>query len=391
MKAIYCDCFSGISGDMFLAAAIDAGYPATQLHGELRKLQLPAFTGIDVTRVQRGAISALRLEFRIADQEKAQHRHLAEIDGIIARSNLPDQVKDTAQTIFANLAKAEAKVHGIPVEAVHFHEVGADDAILDIVGAAVVLHHLQIEKIYTSALPLGSGTVNTQHGMLPVPAPATLELLRACGGRVRPAPGEGELVTPTGAAILSTLADFSQPSMKVEKVGVGAGKKEFSWPNILRVIIGDLTVESPLVLLETNIDDMNPEFYGFLFERLFAEQALDVFLTPIMMKKNRPATKISVLARAAQEPTLVKILLDETSTLGVRKIPIERYEAERAETSVQTTWGMVRIKVKRLQGLENVQVSPEYEDCAAIARQSGVPLIEIYQQALALARKKYNL
>ncbi len=391
MRAIYCDCFSGISGDMFLAAAIDAGFPVPQLQDELRKLQLPAFTGIDVARVQRGAISATHLEFRIANREGAQHRHLGEIEGIIARSNLPDQVKDTAKAIFANLAKAEAKVHGIPVEAVHFHEVGADDAILDIVGAAVVLHYLEIDKIYTSALPLGSGTVHAQHGMLPVPAPATLELLRACGGRVRPAPGEGELVTPTGAAILSTLAEFSQPAMKVEKVGIGAGKKEFSWPNILRVIIGDLTVESPLVLLETNIDDMNPEFYGFLIERLFAAQALYVFLTPIMMKKNRPAEKISVLARTAQEPALVKILLEETSTLGVRKIPIERYEAGRTETSVQTTWGMVRIKIKHLQELGTIQVSPEYEDCAAIARQSSVPLIEIYQQALSLARKKYNL
>jgi pyridinium-3,5-bisthiocarboxylic acid mononucleotide nickel chelatase len=389
-KALYCDCFSGISGDMFLAAVVDAGFSVELLQAELRKLRLPAFEGITIETVQKGALRATSLKFRIAkDSDTSEHRHLADIEKIIQQSNLSTPVIVTAVNIFTCLAEAEAKVHGIDIKAVHFHEVGGDDAILDIVGAAIVLDQLNIEHLFASPLPLGTGKVNTQHGLLPVPAPATLELMRAKNCPVVPAPGDGELVTPTGAAIVSSLATFSQPVFRIEKVGIGAGEKSFFWPNILRVVIGEMEDQANLVLLETNIDDMNPEIYGYLFERLFAASALDVFLTPIIMKKNRPATKVSVLAKESHETTIIDILMRETSTLGIRKFPVQRYEAARTRESILTEWGEVTIKIKKLNDEESIQVSPEYEDCLKLARETGVSLLEIYQQATAIAHQKY--
>lgn len=389
MKVLYCDCFSGISGDMLLGAVIDTGFPVELLEEELAKLNLPTFEGLEVREVMKRTLRASTIKFRVASNIKSSHRSLSEIEIIIRQSRLSAQVKDTTIKVFTNLAQAEAKVHGIGIDAVHFHEVGGDDAILDIVGAVGVLEALQIERVYSSPLPFGTGIVDTHHGLLPLPAPATLELIRACAAPTVPAPGEGELVTPTGAAILNTLATFKQPSFRVEKVGIGAGEKDFAWPNILRIVIGDMEEAASLVLLETNIDDMNPEIYGYLFERLFAANALDVFLTPIIMKKNRPATKISVLAQTSSEPVLIDLLMRETSTLGIRRTPVERYEAARTHSSVKTEWGNVKVKIKMLNEGEYNQVTPEFEDCLTLARSTGVPLVKIYSQAAALANQQF--
>jgi len=389
LKVLYCDCFSGISGDMLLGAVIDTGFPVELLEEELAKLNLPTFEGLEVREVMKRTLRASTIKFRVASNIKSSHRSLSEIEIIIRQSRLSAQVKDTTIKVFTNLAQAEAKVHGIGIDAVHFHEVGGDDAILDIVGAVGVLEALQIERVYSSPLPFGTGIVDTHHGLLPLPAPATLELIRACAAPTVPAPGEGELVTPTGAAILNTLATFKQPSFRVEKVGIGAGEKDFAWPNILRIVIGDMEEAASLVLLETNIDDMNPEIYGYLFERLFAANALDVFLTPIIMKKNRPATKISVLAQTSSEPVLIDLLMRETSTLGIRRTPVERYEAARTHSSVKTEWGNVKVKIKMLNEGEYNQVTPEFEDCLTLARSTGVPLVKIYSQAAALANQQF--
>jgi len=374
---------------MLLGAVIDTGFPVELLEEELAKLNLPTFEGLEVREVMKRTLRASTIKFRVASNINSSHRSLSEIETIIRQSRLSAQVKDTSIKVFTNLAQAEAKVHGIGIDAVHFHEVGGDDAILDIVGAVGVLEALQIERVYSSPLPFGTGIVDTHHGLLPVPAPATLELIRACAAPTVPAPGEGELVTPTGAAILNTLATFKQPSFRVEKVGIGAGEKDFAWPNILRIVIGDMEEAASLVLLETNIDDMNPEIYGYLFERLFAANALDVFLTPIIMKKNRPATKISVLAQTSSEPVLIDLLMRETSTLGIRRTPVERYEAARTHSSVKTEWGTVKVKIKMLNDGEYAQATPEFEDCLTLARSTGVPLVKIYSQAAALANQQF--
>lgn len=414
MSILYCDCFSGISGDMFLASLLDAGLPKDQLQAMLRRLDLPEFESMDVRKVRRGPLEATLLEFRIRgdehthhhsdehkrhhghehehhDDENAHHhdgppqRNLGDIVQLIERSGLPDPVQRTARAIFQKLAQAEAKVHGSSVEEVHFHEVGATDSILDIVGAAAALHILGVDRVYSSPLPLGTGTVQTQHGLLPLPVPATLELLQVAHAPVVPSTATKEMVTPTGAAILATLAKFEQPSMTLQRAGTGAGQREMEWPNVLRVMIGapSEAVDSH-VELETNIDDMNPQLFSPTMARLFAAGALDVFLTPIYMKKNRPATRISVIARHQDEEKLAKILLKETTTLGVRARGLRRYEAGREMRRVQTRWGEVAVKVKILDGFF-MQATPEFDDCARLSEANGVPVSSVIQEAQALA------
>ena len=265
--------------------------------------------------------------------------------------------------------------------------MGALDSIVDIVGAAAGLQALGIERLYASALPYGTGQVNTQHGPLPLPAPATLEILASAHAPLTPSPAQAEMVTPTGAAILGALATFQRPDILIERIGVGAGRKDFPWPNVLRLWIGQSMPDSdlPLVLLETNIDDMNPQFYGSLMARLFKEGARDVFFTPILMKKNRPATMVSVIARRSEEALLARILLEQTTTLGMRVQPVYRFEAEREFKQVDTPFGKIPVKIKIIDG-RRIQAQPEYDACLTLAEASGVPVQEVYAAALMAGR-----
>jgi uncharacterized protein (TIGR00299 family) protein len=417
MSILYCDCFSGISGDMFLGALVDAGLPVEYLDSQLQRLGLPEYVDVAVRKVRKGALQASLLQFvlRDATAERAEepapqggddrppqaghqrhtaaeqnsvapHGHERTLDDIarlIQQSGLPEAVQRTSQRIFQKLAEAEAAVHGCPVSEVHFHEVGATDSILDIVGAAVGLHYLDVTAVYASALPLGSGQVRTRHGLLPLPAPATLELLRAAQAPLVPTTATQELVTPTGAAILCTLATFTQPAMALQRVGIGAGQRDLEWPNVLRVLIGDPCASGDThVEIETNIDDMNPQLFGAVMGKLFANGALDVFFTPIYMKKNRPATRISVIGRQADEERLSQILLRETTTLGVRVKTVRRYEAGRETRRVMTRWGEALVKIKLLDGMA-VQASPEYESCVQLAEAAGVPVADVLQEVAA--------
>lgn len=395
MTILYCDCFSGISGDMFLSALIDAGLSPKYLSEQLAQLGLPGFRGVSVNKVLKGAIQASALHFDVetdhntanSHHEHSHHRNLTDIVGMITGSALPAAVQNTAITIFQKLAEAEARVHGSSVDEVRFHEVGAIDSILDIVGAAIAIHHFNIDQVYASSLPLGSGQVQTQHGLLPLPAPATLELIKSVNAPLVPSPASVELVTPTGAAILCALAKFQQPSLSLQAVGIGAGKRDLPWPNILRLLIGSPGIsEGWIVEIETNIDDMNPQFYGSIMERLFEKGALDVYFTPIVMKKNRPATKLSVLCRQEDELKMSNLLLQETTTLGVRVKPLHRYEAERETRIITTDFGEARIKIKRLDG-KIIQISPEYDDCVQLANHLQKSVAQIYNEILQAANQ----
>jgi pyridinium-3,5-bisthiocarboxylic acid mononucleotide nickel chelatase len=381
MKYAYCDCFSGISGDMFLGALVDAGLPVDTLREQIALLNLPEPVELRVEETHKGALRACSADVIVG--ESHHHRHLADIVELIDNSALSERVKRTSLAIFQTLAEAEARVHGTPIEQVHFHEVGALDSIVDIIGAAVGLEALGIERLYTSAVPFSGGQVHTQHGLLPVPAPATLEILIKAHAVMTPSPAQAELVTPTGAAILATLATFERPNLVVTGVGVGAGKRELPWPNIFRLILGESTTEQefPLVLIETNIDDMNPQMFGHVMNRLFAVGALDVYLTPIYMKKNRPATLLGVVARRQDEQALARVILTETSTLGMRVQPVYRYTAQREIKMVPTPFGEVPVKIKVLDG-RPIQAMPEYDACAQIASEKGLPLAEVYSAAL---------
>jgi pyridinium-3,5-bisthiocarboxylic acid mononucleotide nickel chelatase len=391
MNIVYCDCFSGISGDMFLGALIDAGLPVETLAEPFKRLDLPEFEGVSAARVKKGALAATLLDLHIhehaheheAGHEHAHHRHLSDITTLIDSSSLSPYVKETSLKVFHKLAEAEAAVHGSTIEEVHFHEVGAVDSILDIVGAAVGLEYFAIEGFFASALPLGSGQVKTQHGILPLPAPATTELLRLANAPVVPSKATAELVTPTGAAILAALAEFRQPAMTLQRVGTGAGRREMEWPNVLRVLIGSQESGAETHLeIETNIDDMNPQLYGPVMSRLFEAGALDVYLTPIYMKKNRPATKLSVIARKQDELALCDILLRQTSTLGLRVHPVWRHEAQREMRQVVTRFGEAPVKVKIVGG-RAVQATPEFEACVRLAEAASVPVAEVVQAAAA--------
>lgn len=389
----YLDLPSGISGDMFLGCLIDAGWPIEQLRAAISKLRLPSQDwSVEARSVMKGALRATLVEVRAADQK--HHRHLHHVRQIIEQSDLPQAVKEKAVAVFVRLANAEAKVHGTTVEKIHFHEVGALDAIVDIVAAVAGLHELGIQRLYASALPLGSGWIDTQHGRLPLPAPATLELLSAASAPTRPAPGEGELVTPTGAALVCELARFEQPTMRLAKIAVGAGRRDTPWPNVARLWLGEEEPESPatggdsIVQIETNIDDMNPQLYGLLSERLFAAGALDVWLIPMQMKKNRPGVMLGVLTAAMKQREIADIILRETTTLGVRVHPVQRFEAEREVQSVATPLGVVQVKLKKWSG-QVLGAMPEYEDCRRLAEANNLPLRQVYESALAAAHAEF--
>ncbi len=386
MNILYFDCYAGISGDMTVGALLDLGVPLEHLRSELDRLGLPPGSfSLSVQPTERRQIKALKFDVAVHDHHT--HRHYADIDALIADSTLADPVKNMASRIFRRLAEAEARVHGVPVEEVHFHEVGALDSIVDIVGAAVCLDYLGVETIYASPFPLGSGFVNTAHGRLPVPAPATAELLR--GMPVHGECGPGERVTPTGAAILATLADGfgKRPEMTLDTIGCGAGSKDFSdCPNILRVFLGK-SVETcqpadQVIVVESNIDDSTPEVLGYAMERLLAEGALDVCFTPIQMKKNRPAVMLSFLCRREQLDALGRIVLTETSAIGLRHHRADRMVLERRIVEQPTEFGLLRFK-QVFDCVGNLlRATPEFEDCRRIALERGMPCREVMERVL---------
>ncbi len=381
MKICYLDAFSGISGDMTVGALADAGLDAGELLDALRGLHLEADFRIEKT--SRRGIAASK--FQVSARETGSHRHLHHILELIERSSLSKRAKQNASAVFCRLGQAEARVHGVPVEKVHFHEVGAVDSIADIAGAAIAFDLLGIEEIYCSPVNTGSGSVMTEHGLLPVPAPATAVLLEG-----KPVYARGpamELTTPTGAAIAATLAkNFGAlPAMNLKSTGYGAGDRDFAeQANVLRVLTGEASraSESTLVsVLEANIDDSSPQILGYTLERLMEAGALDASLSPLQMKKNRPGSLLRVIARPEDQERLAQIIFAETSTLGLRIQSAERRLEERRIVEVETAFGKIRVKVSG-QGA----FAPEFEDCRAIARAAGKPL----RQVIAAASDAYR-
>lgn len=389
-RIAYLDCFAGISGDMLLGALLDAGLDASALSAELGRLGVAGWV-LRAERVSRSGIAATKAHVELTEASQP-HRRLPDILALISASSLIPGDKQRATAVFERLADAEARVHGVERDAIDFHEVGALDAIIDVVGGVIGLRLLGIEQLYCSALPAGGGTARSAHGALPVPAPATLELVAMAGAPLAASSGDRamEMVTPTGAALATVLARFERPPMHVATVGYGAGSREpEGWPNALRIWIGEAIAPArpAMLLVETNIDDMNPEIYGYVQERLFEAGAADVWFQPIQMKKNRPGTMLSVLCGADREDAIAAVLLRETSTLGVRATPVSRHEAQREIFEFESTLGPAAVKVKRLPG-ETPRLAPEYEACRRIAEARGLPLAEVYRvierEALAL-------
>ncbi|NOK60220.1 MAG: nickel pincer cofactor biosynthesis protein LarC [Chloroflexi bacterium AL-W] len=390
---IYFDCFSGISGDMALGALLDMGLSLEDLRDELNKLPVDGWE-IRAERGMRAYLAGTRA--LVHAPEQPVHRHLADVRTIIESSTLAPGIKTQSLHVFTLLAQAEAAVHGVAIDEVHFHEVGALDAIVDIVGVVIGLHLLGVEQVYASPLPLGSGWVWAAHGQLPIPAPAVMNLVAAVQAPTVPDETPTELVTPTGAALLAGLATFRRPPLRVTHVGYGLGKRDLDRPNALRVWLGTTNKKSPLtgdhlntlsvddthahrvVLLETNIDDQSAEQLAFVVEQLFATGALDVWQTPIYMKKNRAGILLSVLVSEALEESATSLLMRETTTLGVRRRIVERSVCEREEVTVTTALGAVRVKQK-LWHNQLLGAAPEYEDCRRLAQQHDLPLRHVYQ------------
>lgn len=377
-RIAFFDCFSGVSGDMVLSAMVDAGLEVEALRSELAKLHLAGWR-LEADRVARQGLAGTHVRVTLEDRDPPSRR-LPDIEEMIGSSGLTTNVQERAVSIFRALAEAEATVHGVGIEEVHFHEVGAIDALIDIVGASIGLELLGIEKSYASSLPVGLGSVKTAHGTLPLPAPATLALVTRAQAPLRPAAQDVELVTPTGAAILTTCAEFAQPPLVVEAVGTGFGTRELPWPNVLRLWVGtaaeDGLEDGEIAVIETNLDDESPEQLAFAMERLFEAGALDVFFTPAQMKKNRPGVILTVLAAPAQARDLAHLVLKETTSLGVRFRSSRRLVCPRRSETLATAFGLVQVKIKQIDGQEFV--SPEYEDCARVAREHGVPIAAVY-------------
>ena len=406
MKAIYLDCFSGLSGNMLLGAFLAAGVPLLYLEGELQKLLGTATFRLHVSEVKRSGIAATYVEVEDisvahahgehgthdhAGQGAHSHRTMGEIRNLLAASPLTDAVKERALSVFSCLAEAEGEVHGLPPEEVHFHEVGAVDSIVDIVGTALALEYLAIEKVFVSRVNTGSGYVDCAHGRMMVPAPATAALLREIPFYHNDE--QRELTTPTGAAVVHALAAYANylpAGFQPDQIAYGAGTWELVTPNVLRVYVGEYEERQTVkrYIIETNIDDMNPQNYEYVFDRLLAAGALDVWLTPIMMKKSRPAAALSVLVEEACRERCTDILFRETTSIGLRVMPVaERCEAERRTETVTTPYGAVSCKISTYKG-EIVSLSAEYEDCRRLAKENDVPLKEVRQAALQEIRRR---
>ncbi|MFA6173566.1 MAG: nickel pincer cofactor biosynthesis protein LarC [Kiritimatiellales bacterium] len=407
MKTIYLSGFSGVSGNMFVGALLDAGLPEKTLREMVRALPVSGYQ-LKIEKVVKHGISATHFDVELDHAGHQPHRHLADVVKIIEAARLSDSVKARSIAVFTKLAETEAKVHGTTEEKIHFHEVGGIDAIIDIVGTVFGLEELGIEKVYAGSLRTGCGFIKCAHGAMPIPAPATAELLTGIPythGEI-----EKELLTPTGAALLATLCDRfgDRPAGFVsEKIAYGAGGWDLDIPNVLRAEVGQLVGQASLypeslcpqestrsrirearptinelLVMETNIDDCNPQIFDYVIERLFKAGALDVWLTPIQMKKNRPAVTLSVLTPAALQAAVEEIIFTETTTIGIRRYPVQRTAAERREETVRTPWGSVRVKVSSING-KVCSVTPEYDDCRKLTETHNVPLKDV----LAAARK----
>ncbi|HET9342487.1 MAG TPA: nickel pincer cofactor biosynthesis protein LarC [Candidatus Eremiobacteraceae bacterium] len=397
MRIARFDCFSGASGNMILGALVDAGLSLDALERDLRKLPVEGWW-IEARRVDKRGLSALYLDVRVPGEDHDRghrdhhdhgHRTLADVLSILRRAGFPAAVEKAASAIYHRLADAEAKVHGVAVEEIAFHEVGQIDAIVDIAGAALGLYLMGIERVYCSSMPCGRGFIDASHGRMPSPAPATLELLR--GAPTYDVDVDGELVTPTGAAILSTIASFEpRPPMVVDGIGYGAGRSEFPFPNVLRVLVGE-TVQShagvdggsgsDVTVLETNIDDMSPQLYEHAIERIFAAGALDAWTHPVQMKKGRPGTQLCVIAPPERADAVSSAMLAETTTIGVRRWNVARDTLAREEHVVTTALGPVRVKLVRAPS--GPRARPEFDDCLAIAQKNGTTLAEIMRRVEA--------
>ena len=382
MRTLFFDCFAGASGDMILGALVGVGVDPRELKEQLSQLDVSGYE-ISFETVDRSGISATRA--LVHTRQEHAHRHLNDILKIINDSRLKDGVKERAAFIFRRLAEAEAKVHNVPVEKIHFHEVGALDAIIDVVGACVSFELLGVERFVCSALHVGSGMVEMAHGRFPIPPPAVAELLK--GAHVYSSDIKGELVTPTGAAILSAVCEEygPLPIMKVERTGYGAGMREYqNFPNVLRVIVGEDeakgSVEENLIVVETNIDDMSPQIYGHVMERAFELGARDCYFTPAQMKKNRPGVLVSIICGRSELDAVCELLLSETTTLGVRFYEVHRRSLERLIVKVETEFGAIDVKVARLNG-RVIKAMPEYDQCRAAALERGVELQRIEEAA----------
>ena len=385
MKLAFFDCFSGISGDMVLGAVVDAGVAVEQLRAELGALAVPGWT-LTAEKVWKNGMSATHIKVQTEDTHT--HRSLSTILEIIAKSSLAPDVQQRASDIFRNLGVAEAAVHDVPLEKIHFHEVGAIDAIVDICGACIGFAALGIESFASSPLNVGGGTAKMAHGVLPVPAPATARLL--LGKPTYSSGVQRELVTPTGAAIVATVCTgFGvQPPMTVTAIGYGAATADIEGqPNVLRLMVGEAAqktvpgTEEIIRVLEANLDDMNPQIFGYFLDKALAAGALDVFAAPVQMKKSRPGVLVTVLCKPADEQKFQEMLFAETTTLGVRSQTAERRILPRAWEKVATRYGEVRIKVARLDGMIR-QASPEFDDCRKLAEEQNVPLQQVMEEAM---------
>lgn len=388
MKIAYFDCFSGVSGDKTLGALIDLGVPLEAVEAELAKVTLGGYE-LEAFPTLKNEIGAMRVKVHVSDQKVV--RTWTSVRALLENSGLADSVKERALAIFGEIAATEAKLHHKPIGNVHFHEVGAVDSIVDIVGTVVALENLGVEDCYASPVPTGTGMVRTEHGVFPVPAPATIDLLRGIPTYSTSIPSE--LTTPTGAAILKVVvSSFGEmPAMVPEAVGYGAAKRDLEIPNVLRVIVGEVVEkheeQEGVVVLETNIDNTSPELLGTVMERALEMGALDVWQTPIHMKKNRAGTTLSILCEEVMEAEFVSLLMSETNTLGVRKHVVGRTVATREVTRIRSSLGMVRIKVSRYQG-RTTSIAPEHDDCVRIAKKTGLPVKQVHDRVKADAVAK---
>ena len=387
MKIAYFDCFSGVSGDMILGALINAGLDISELEVELGRLKIPGYQ-IKAEKTARNGISGTKFNIDITEQKAS--RRLKDIVEIVDRSDLDDGIKDSAKRVFLELATVEAGIHGKDIQEIHLHEVAGIDSIVDVVGALIGIKKLGIEAVYSSKIHVGTGFLKCRHGVLPVPAPATLAMLKGV-----PIYSRGiavELATPTGVCLLKTLSrSFGvMPEMKVEKVGYGAGSRDLEIPNLLRVYLGetdrDAYQEDEVILIETNIDDINPELLAYASEVLVKQGVLDVFMTPIFMKKNRPGTMLSVLTTQDKLDEVLSTFFTEITTLGVRIHHLERKKLSRRVILVQTRFGGIKVKIGEISN-QIKNIAPEYESCREVALKQGIPLKDVYHEAKEAARK----
>lgn len=395
MRVLYFDCFAGISGDMTIGALIDSGIDVESLKQQLSSLGLSGYE-IKIDRVERSGIAATKFDV-IVDESPQPARHLSDISEIINNSDLSELTRSRSIHAFERLAEAEARAHGTTVDKVHFHEVGAIDSVIDVIGAMIGVEMLLVDRFVSSPLRVGYGTVRAAHGLLPIPAPGTAEILR--GAPIYAGEFEGEFVTPTGAAIVASLCEsFGQlPAMSIERIGYGAGSRNpAGFPNALRLVVGELldqTASEPeniVVVIETNIDDMNPQVYEHVMNLAFKRGALDAFVNPVQMKKSRPGVLLTVLCERTLADSIIDMLLEQTTTLGVRYYEARRRVLARAIEIVETEYGDVRVKVASGGG-RKLHFQPEYEDCLRLAEAADVPLIEVMAAASAAYRKKEQL